>query len=86
MDATVEINNESTTVVLTCMADNTLSYYWERYNDSDDTSKVEPAGNISERLVLPNVLPSESGLYRCVATNMYGRNYSNYATLFIRGT
>ena len=53
--------------------------------NSDDTSKVEHVGNDSKRLVLPNVLPSESGNYRCVATNMYGKNYSDYATLFIRG-
>lgn len=85
MDRTVEINNESTTVVLTCMADKALSYHWERYNNHDDASNVEPVGNSSERLVLPNVLPSESGRYRCLAINMYGSNYSSYATLFIKG-
>ena len=85
MDTTVEINNESTTVVLTCMADKALSYYWERYNNNDDPSNTKLVGNSSERLVLPNVLPSNSGHYRCVADNMYGKSYSNNATLFIKG-
>ena len=85
MDTTVDINNESTTVVLTCMADNALSYYWERYNNNDDPSSTKLVGNSSERLVLPNVLPSNSGHYRCVADNMYGKSYSNNATLFIKG-
>ena len=82
MDTTVEINNESTTVILTCMANKTLSYYWQRYNNSDHSNTMLVG---SENLVLHNVLPSESGRYRCVAENMYGISYSDYATLFIKG-
>ena len=84
MNTTVDINNESTTVVLTCAANKSLSYYWERYN-SDIPNQSNIMGVKSSHLVLHNVLPSYNGRYRCVAENMYGKNYSNYATLFIKG-
>ena len=84
MNATIAINNESTTVILTCMANKTISYYWERYN-SDNHSNTLLVGTEGESLVLHNVLPSETGRYRCVAENMYGKSYSNYATIFMKG-
>ena len=85
MNTTVEINNETTTVILTCAANNSSSYYWERYNSSiPNQSNVVGIKNRS--LVLHRVLPLYNGRYRCVAENMYGKNYSNYATLFIKGT
>ena len=85
MDITVEINNESATVILTCTANKSSSYYWERYN-SDILNQSNIMGIRSNRLVLHNVLPSYNGRYRCVAENIYGKNYSNYATLLIKGT
>ena len=84
MDTTIEINNESTTVILTCIANKSSSYYWERSN-GDLSNQSNIMGINSSYLVLHNVLPSHSGRYRCVAENMYGKNYSNYATLLIKG-
>ena len=85
MDTTVKINNESTTVILTCTANKSSSYYWERYN-SNISNLSNVMGINSSCLVLHNVLPSHKGQYRCVAENMYGKTYSNYATLIIKGT
>lgn len=79
MNKTVKINNESTTVILTCEANGTTSYNWEKENG------IIQAKNDDKTLMLHNVLPRDSGRYRCVTENMYGRNYSNYATIFIKG-
>ena len=82
MNRTVEINNESTAVVLTCRANKTSSYRWEIPKGVNQSNVV---GIRSESLVLHNVLPSYNGNYQCVAENMYGKNYSKHATLLIAG-
>ena len=65
------------------MADEALSYFWQRENDNI-SSDAEGINNSS--LLLNNILPSDNGRYQCVAENSYGRTYSNFTTLTIEGT
>ena len=79
---TVEVNNDSTTVQFTCMADGASSYSWEK-EGSNIPFSVE--GVNSSRLMLHNVLPTDNGRYRCVAENRHGKSYSKFATLTVHG-
>ena len=79
----VEVNNDSTNVTFTCMAEGASSYFWERRGDNiaDDAS-----GNQTNRLTLVTLIPPDAGQYRCVALNEHGSNESDYARLTIKGT
>ena len=82
MDKTVRINNDSTTIHLTCMAIGASSYFWIKGNGS--ISSTAEGINTNE-LLLRNVLPSDSGLYQCVAVNENDMSYSNYGRLTVEG-
>ena len=41
---------------------------------------------MTNSLLLVNILPSDSGRYKCVAENNYGRSVSDYAVITIVGT
>ena len=72
MDKIVSINNESTSVAFTCMNNGSTSYSWQR-----DTGRI-PSGATginSNRLILYNFLPPDSGNYRCLATNEHSTTY-----------
>ena len=82
MNTTINLVNVNTNVSLTCEADGTSSYNWERQNDvipSDST------GVNTYTLTLINLQPEDAGNYRCVATNASGSSESNYASLIIDG-
>ena len=81
-DISVEINNTFTSATFTCMANEAFSYYWERQT-SDFPS--DATGIKTNTLTLHNILPPDSGHYRCVAVNEYGMSYSNYAMLTVKG-
>ena len=83
VDETVKLQNDTTSVILTCLASGASSYLWERLNDGIQ-SNAEGAN--SNELVLVNLKPSDDGQYRCIAINEHGTNYSDYATLTIIGT
>lgn len=76
--------NESLNVTLSCMADEALYYYWEKYNGDIPTGAV---GVHNDTLILINVQPEDTGSYRCVAFNCGtdSRRYSNYAMVTING-
>ena len=82
LNETVEINNPSTSTILTCMAHGALSYYWLKENGEIELNAVE----LNNNLILINLMPSDSGHYQCVAENNYGKIYSNFAKLTITGT
>jgi len=82
VNKTIKINNDSTDIVLTCMADEVLSYYWLKENSNIPNSAV---GTMTSSLILVNVTPSDSGRYQCVAKNNHGNTSSNYANLTIEG-
>ena len=79
---TVESSTNNRNISLTCMANNTLSYIWDRQNDGIPPGAI---GKYSNILILINVQPKDSGNYRCVATNNYGTTLSDYATIIIKG-
>lgn len=64
------------------MANETVSYTWEKQND-DIPPNAE--GVNSNTLTLIGITPTDSGHYRCIAINEHGRNYSDYATIIITG-
>ena len=82
LNRTVEINNSSTSIVLTCMAYEATSYHWLKNNNEIQLTTAE---NMTNNLLLVNILPPDSGHYQCVAENSYGRSVSDYAVLTIEG-
>ena len=83
LNKTVSINNDSTSITFTCMANGPRSYSWQRDTGSIPSSAM---GINSNHLMLFNILPPDSGNYRCLATNKHGTTYSKYAMLTVKGT
>ena len=69
---------------LTCKANETSFYYWERQNGSIPSTSTGVDTNI---LTLFNVQPEDAGSYRCVAyvCSSCGRSFSNYAVITFTG-
>ena len=67
-------------ITLTCMANETSSYYWEREVGAIPIASI---GVHTNTITLVDVQPEDSGNYRCVAfvCSTSNRNYSNYATV-----
>ena len=82
LNITININNSSTSIVLTCMAYEATSYHWLK---DDSQIQLNTTGNMTNALLLVNILPPDSGRYQCVAENSYGRSVSDYAVLIIEG-
>ena len=72
------------TLTLTCMANETSSYYWERQNNHIPSTSV---GVYTDRLILFNVQPEDAGSYRCAAyvCSSCDRSFSNYAVITVNG-
>lgn len=82
MDVTIQLNRDNFSVSLSCQADGATSYHWERQNNS---IPCDATGVNTTTLVISYVQPADAGNYRCVATNCFGDNFSNYATLAVNG-
>ena len=78
------ISNKTTSVSFICEANKASYYYWLRGNDNLSPN-VEFKGINNNTLILHNILPSDSGIYQCVAVNEHGKIYSNLAKLTIKG-
>ena len=76
------LSTDNHNVSLTCEADGATSYNWERQSGSIPTTAF---GVNTNTLTIINLQPEDAGNYRCVATNDCGKNYSNYATIRIKG-
>ena len=83
MDAVIDLYSNFTNYTLTCEANDTKSYKWERGNG---TIPSDSTGVNTNTLTLINLQPEDAGNYRCVATNASGSSESNYANLTINGT
>ena len=81
-DETIIVNNDFTSHALTCMAYGASVYSWERENGII-SSNAE--GINTSTLLLHNVTPKDSGLYRCVAVNSNGNVSSNYFIIDVEG-
>ena len=82
MNKTARITNDSVRVDFMCMADGALLYFWRKENGSISSTAE---GINTNKLLLQNILLSDSGHYQCVAVNENGRSYSNYAMLTVEG-
>ena len=73
-------NNKSVNITLTCMANETSSYYWERQNKDVSSTFI---GVRTNTLTLVNVQPEGAGNYRSAAfvCSICRRIFSNYATV-----
>ena len=73
-------SNQSLT--LTCMANETSSYYWERQNGNISFTSV---GVLTNTLTLINIQPEDTGSYRCVTyvCSSCCRSFSNYAVITV---
>ena len=80
--STVSLENNSTSVSLTCKADGATSYDWEKQSGSIPSGATEVNTN---SLTFINLTPEDAGNYQCVATNASGSSESNYAILTING-
>ena len=83
MDKIIRIDNGSTSITFICIINGSSSFSWER-----KTGRIssDAEGTDSNYLMLHNILPSDSGQYRCVGRNKHGITYSNYAVLTVKGT
>lgn len=82
MEKTVRINGDSITINFTCMAIGASSYFWIKRNGNISSTAEDVNTN---ELLLQNVMPSDSGLYQCVAVNENGTSFSNYGRLTVEG-
>ena len=78
----VEVNDDFTSATFICMANKASSYYWQRQTGNIPS---DATGIKTNTLTLHNLLPPDSGHYRCVAVNEHDMSYSNYAMLTVKG-
>ena len=80
----VHLHKSSVNLTLTCMANETSSYHWERQNGEIPKTSI---GINTDTLTLIDVQPENAGRYRCVAyvCNIYNQNFSDYATITVNG-
>ena len=71
-------------LTLTCKANETSFYYWERQNGSIPSTST---GVYTDRLIIFNVQPEDAGSYRCATyvCSSCDRSFSNYAVITING-
>ena len=83
MDTVIQLYSNFTNHTLTCEANGSSSYMWEKQNRDILSNST---GVNTNTLTLINLQPEDAGNYRCVATNASGSSQSNYANLTINGT
>ena len=84
LNALVHLHKSSINLTLTCMANETSSYYWERQNGKIPKTSI---GINTNALTLINVQPENAGRYRCAALvcNIHNQSFSDYATVTVNG-
>ena len=78
----VGLGSNFTNASLTCEAEGTSGYSWERQSGSVPSDAI---GVNTNTLTLINLRLEDAGKYRCVATNGSGSTQSDYAALTIKG-
>jgi len=82
MNTSVTLFNDTTSVSLTCEADGTTFYSWERQNGNIPSGAT---GVNTNTLTFINLTLQDAGNYRCIATNASGSSESNYGRLTVNG-
>ena len=61
--------------------DRSFSYKWERKNKQIPSTALK----YSQRLIITNLKPDDSGEYRCIMSNSTGQIASDYSLVTIKG-
>ena len=62
--------------------DRSFNYTWERKNKQIPSNALKIN---SQRLIITNLKPDDSGEYRCIMSNSTGQIASNYSQVTIKG-
>ena len=79
----IYLNKKFNNLTLTCKANETSFYYWERQNGKIPSTAIGVNTNV---LTLTDVQPKDAGNYRCVAFTCLincGRSFSDYAAVTV---
>ena len=82
MDITINLLNDTASIVLACEAEGATTYSWEKQSGSIPSGAI---GTNTSTLTINDLQPEDAGNYRCVATNASGSSDSDYAKLRING-
>jgi len=83
MNSPVYLGSNTFNLSIKCIPDEPNFYYlWERTNGNLPT---RAQGTHSSHMTIFNLLPEDSGDYRCVMGNFTGRVASNFSTLVVKG-
>ena len=80
----VHLSSNTFILSMKCIPDETnFDYVWEKRNGDLPTRAQRTH---SPHMKIVNLLPEDSGDYRCVMSNFTGRIASNFSTLIVKGT
>ena len=80
-DLVIKPHSESVNLILSCMASEDSSFYWERENGDIPFDTI---GDNTSNLIFVDIQMDDSGNYRCVVTNDCGvTTYSDYSTVTV---
>ena len=78
----IVLESDFVELTLLCSAIGAQSYRWQRQNGDIPSTAT---GIDTHILTFFNLEPKSAGKYQCVASNDYGSNVSDYATITITG-
>ena len=80
----IELTVNNLTLLMKCLSHNivNVNFKWEK---KDSRLPLKAEGVYSERLIITELSPEDSGEYRCVVINSTGMMTSDYLLVTIKG-